>query len=83
MATTAKPGLPPRPSSSTGAFATSRSAANTGVISGDQLSPDASSFPVIYEAAILYAANHNDAARDILKDHMKTDEGKSSIRTWL
>ena len=54
-----------------------------GVFSSEQLSPDANSFPVIYEAAILYAADHYDAARETLKEHMRTEEGKSSIRTWL
>lgn len=85
MVTPAKPGPVPRAVSSTGAFSSvgSRSVPNTGIISGEQLSPDATSFPVIYEAAVLYAADHNDAARETLKEHMKTDEGKSSIRTWL
>ena len=55
----------------------------SGVFSSEQLSPDANSFPVIYEAAILYAADYYDAAREMLKEHMKTEEGKSSIRTWL
>ena len=55
----------------------------SGAFSSEQLSPDANSFPVIYEAAILYAAAHYDAARETLKEHMKTEEGKSSIRTWL
>ena len=55
----------------------------SGVFTSEQLSPDASSFPVIYEAAILYAADHYDAARETLKEHMRTEEGKSSIRTWL
>ena len=55
----------------------------TGTFSSDQLSPDSNSFPVIYEAAILYAADYYDAARDTLKAHMKTEDGKGSIRTWL
>ena len=55
----------------------------SGVFSSDQLSPDSNSFPVIYEAAILYAADCYDAARETLKDHMKSEDGKSSIRTWL
>ena len=53
------------------------------VFSSEQLSPDTTSYPVIYEAAILYAADYPDAARETLKEHMKTDEGKASIRTWL
>lgn len=63
--------------------ATKAMLAASNVTSGDQLSPDSSSFPVIYEAAILYAADHAMAAREALKEHMKTEEGKSSIRTWL
>ena len=55
----------------------------SGAFSSDQLSPDSNSFPVIYEAAILYAADCYDAARETLKDHMKSEEGKTSIRTWL
>ena len=55
----------------------------SGGFSSEQLSPDANSFPAIYEAAILYAADYYDAARETLKEHMKTEEGKSSIRTWL
>ncbi len=63
---------------------TINTAANaTGAFTSEQLSPDANSFPVIYEAAILYSADYYDAARETLKEHMKTAEGKSSIRTWL
>lgn len=74
----AKPGLTPRPPPAT------KAATNvSGAFSGEQLSPEATSFPVIYEAAILYAADHYDAARETLQEHMRTEEGKSSIRTWL
>jgi anti-anti-sigma regulatory factor len=79
----AKPGTTPRPPSATGSFSAKAMMNTTGTFSGDQLSPDANNFPVIYEAAILYAADYYDAARETLKDHMKTAEGKSSIRTWL
>jgi anti-anti-sigma regulatory factor len=49
----------------------------------EQISPDSTSFPPLYEAAILYAADHADAAQDVLKEYMKTMDGKNSIRTWL
>ena len=80
---TTKPGQTPRPASATGTFSAKAMMNASGVFSSEQLSPDANSFPVIYEAAILYAADYYDAARETLKEHMKTDEGKSSIRTWL
>lgn len=79
----AKPGQKSRPSSATGAFSAKALLNASGGGSSEQLSPDANSFPVIYEAAILYAADYYDAARETLKEHMKTEEGKSSIRTWL
>ena len=80
---TTKPGQTPRPTSATGTFSAKAMMSASGVFSSEQLSPDATSFPVIYEAAILYAADYYDAAREMLKEHMKTEEGKSSIRTWL
>ena len=86
----AKPGQSPRLSTVPGAGGTlaAKTAINTapnatGAFTSEQLSPDANSFPVIYEAAILYSADYYDAARETLKEHMKTEEGKSSIRTWL
>jgi len=90
---TAIPGKPPvRPA--TAAAAPARPAAPaappgrpalaaTGSFSTDQLSPDSSNLPPIYEAAVLYAADRYDAAQEALKDHLKTAEGKGSIRTWL
>ena len=78
----AKPGHATRASAASGSLATKALLGASGVTS-EQLSPDATSFPVIYEAAILYAADCCDAARETLIGHMKTDEGKSSIRTWL
>lgn len=78
-----KPVTTPRPSSATGTFSAKALMSATGTFSSDQLSPDSNSFPVIYEAAILYAADYYDAARDTLKAHMKTEDGKGSIRTWL
>lgn len=83
MAAPAKPGTTPRVSSATGTFSAKALMNASGAFSSDQLSPDSNSFPVIYEAAILYAADCYDAARETLTDHMKTEEGKSSIRTWL
>ncbi len=49
----------------------------------EQLAPDSTSFPPLYEAAILYAADHIGAAQEVLKDYMKTTDGKNSIRAWL
>ena len=80
----AKPGLPSKaPSASSAGAAVKAMQGTSGVFASEQLLPDANSFPVIYEAAILYAADHYDAARETLKEHMRTEEGKSSIRTWL
>ncbi len=59
------------------------SMSSTGTFSADQLSPDSTDLPPIYEAAVLYAADRYDAAQEALKDHLKTAEGKGSIRTWL
>jgi anti-anti-sigma regulatory factor len=56
---------------------------SSGGFSSEQLSPDSNSFPALYEAAILYAADCYDAARETLKDHLKTKDGKDSLRTWL
>ncbi|MCY7389064.1 MAG: STAS domain-containing protein [Burkholderiales bacterium] len=78
-----KPSQAPRSATATGTFTAKALMGASGVFSSEQLSPDANSFPVIYEAAILYAADHYDAARETLKEHMRTEEGKSSIRTWL
>jgi ABC-type transporter Mla MlaB component len=51
--------------------------------SSEQILPDSTNFPPLYEAAILYAAGHAEAAQETLKDYMKTTDGKNSIRTWL
>lgn len=55
----------------------------SGSFSTDQLSPDSNAFPPLYEAAILYAADCAEAAQETLKEHLKTKEGKDSIRVWL
>lgn len=55
----------------------------SGGFSSEQLSPDANCFPPLYEAAILYAADCYEAAQETLKEHLKTKDGKDSIRTWL
>lgn len=55
----------------------------SGGFSSDQLSPDSTNFPPLYEAAILYAADCYDAAQETLREHLKTKDGKDSIRTWL
>jgi anti-anti-sigma regulatory factor len=73
-----KPGTPQRPT----AVPTPKPApAQTP--STEQILPDSTNFPPLYEAAILYAAGHSDAAQETLKDYMKTTDGKNSIRTWL
>lgn len=55
----------------------------SGGFSAEQLSPDSVNFPAIYEAAILYAADCYEASQETLKDHLKTSDGKNSIRAWL
>ena len=83
MAAPVKPGQTARASSATGSFSAKALLNTSGVFSSEQLSPDANSFPVIYEAAILYAADYYEAAQETLKEHMKTEDGKASLRTWL
>jgi anti-anti-sigma regulatory factor len=56
---------------------------SSGGFSSEQLSPDSNNFPALYEAAILYAADCYEAAQETLKEHLKTADGKDSIRTWL
>jgi anti-anti-sigma regulatory factor len=82
---TGKPGVPAaRPKPVASASAAAKAAMNaTGSFSGDQLLADSTSFPPPYEAAILYAADYYDAAQDVLKEYLKTNEGKASVRTWL
>lgn len=82
---------PPRPAAAPAAgAATMRPPApapaahgTTGGFATDALNPDSSTFPALYEAAILYAADHYDATKDVLKEHLKTPDGKNNIRTWL
>ena len=89
---------PPRPSSAASPAAAAPSAravaapagannpsatGTTGGFAADVLNPDSSVFPALYEAAILYAADHYDATKDLLKEHLKTPDGKNNIRTWL
>ena len=74
-----KPGLPQRPT----AVPTSKPSPLAQTPSSEQILPDSTNFPPLYEAAILYAAGHADAAQETLKDYMKTTDGKNSIRTWL
>ncbi|MBC7624180.1 MAG: STAS domain-containing protein [Aeromicrobium sp.] len=76
MATT-----PPTKPSATGPNQKVMSA--SGVFSVEALQPDSTSFPPIYEAAILYAADHSDAAEITLKDYLRTDDGKNSVRAWM
>jgi ABC-type transporter Mla MlaB component len=74
-----KPGSPQRPT----AVPTPKPAPAAQIPSSEQILPDSTNFPPLYEAAILYAAGHSDAAQETLKDYMKTTDGKNSIRTWL
>jgi anti-anti-sigma regulatory factor len=76
-ATTARPASVAQPATAKTAVAT------PGTTTTESLSPDSSSYPAVYEAAILYAADHYDAAREVLKEHMRTKEGKGNTRTWL
>ncbi len=80
-----KPGVAPKPSASAAATAAAGKASMTssGTFSSEQLVPDSNAFPPLYEAAILYAADCYDAAQETLKEHLKTKEGKDSIRVWL
>jgi ABC-type transporter Mla MlaB component len=87
---------PPRPSSApaaapaaaptarpAGTVAPNPAAGTTGGFAADALNPDSATLPALYEAAILYAADHYDATKEVLKEHLKTPEGKNNIRTWL
>ena len=74
-----KPVSPQRPT----AVPTSKPSPLAQTPSSEQILPDSTNFPPLYEAAILYAAGHADAAQETLKDYMKTTDGKNSIRTWL
>ena len=82
-----KPGLVPKPAGApaptASAVAAKAAMTTSGSFSSEQLSPDSNSFPPLYEAAILYAADCYDAAQETLKEHLKTKDGKDSIRTWL
>jgi anti-anti-sigma regulatory factor len=55
----------------------------SGIFMSDQLTPDSTSFPPIYEAAVLYSADHYEAAEQVLKEYFRTNDGKNSIRAWL
>jgi ABC-type transporter Mla MlaB component len=74
-----KPGISQRPT----AVPAAKPAPAAQIPSSEQILPDSTNFPPLYEAAILYAAGHADAAQETLKDYMKTTDGKNSIRTWL
>jgi anti-anti-sigma regulatory factor len=56
---------------------------NSGAFLADALTPDSTSFPPIYEAAILYSADYYEAAEMVLKEYLRTNDGKNSIRAWL
>jgi ABC-type transporter Mla MlaB component len=79
----AAPGAPTMRPPAAPAAAAVGAAGTTGGFAADALNPDSSTFPALYEAAILYAADHYDGTKEVLKEHLKTPEGKSNIRTWL
>ncbi len=85
MATAPSAKSPPAPGSAAAkaALSSTGSFAASGSFAAEQLSPDSTSFPPIYEAAILYAADHNAAAEVVLKEYLKTGDGKNSLRAWL
>lgn len=49
----------------------------------DPLTGEGTRYPPAYEASVLYAANQVDAAREMLKAHLRTEEGKGHMRSWL
>jgi ABC-type transporter Mla MlaB component len=83
MATTppAKPAAANPTSPRTGTTPTPAAAGSTAF--GDPLTQDSTTFPALYEAAILFSAEYNDAAQETLKEYLRTNDGKNSIRTWL
>ena len=83
---TSNPGKPVAAARSATTAATTPAKAamlTSGGFTSDQLSPDSTNFPPLYEAAILYAADCYEAAQETLREHLKTKDGKDSIRTWL
>jgi ABC-type transporter Mla MlaB component len=76
MATTPTPAAKP-------ATTPKQALSQSGSFTVEQLSPDAANFPPVYEAAILYASDHPHAAEAVLKEYMRTADGKNSIRAWL
>jgi ABC-type transporter Mla MlaB component len=72
------------PSSAAATAAAAKAAlSQSGTFAVEQLSPDSAAFPPIYEAAILYSADHHAGAEAVLKEYMRTPDGKNSIRAWL
>ena len=80
----AKPPLRPvtTPGNATGAHA-KPAMSSSGTFTAEQLSPDSTAFPPLYEAALLYSADCYDAAELVLKENLRTKEGKDSLRVWL
>lgn len=84
MAAPSQPGTAPRPATGSNPTTSQKSSSSSsGANTADPLSADGISFPPIYEAGVLYAANYVDATRETLKEYLKTNEGKGSIRAWL
>lgn len=75
---------PPTPGGGNSIGATAKPAMTTsGSFTAEQLSPDSTAFPPLYEAALLYSADCYDAAEQVLKENLRTKEGKDSLRVWL
>ncbi|MBL8512386.1 MAG: STAS domain-containing protein [Betaproteobacteria bacterium] len=80
----AKPPLRPAAPVGNGTGAHAKPAmASSGTFTAEQLSPDSTAFPPLYEAALLYAADCYDAAELVLKENLRSKEGKDSLRVWL
>ncbi|MBL8521469.1 MAG: anti-sigma factor antagonist [Betaproteobacteria bacterium] len=78
-----KPSMRPAPAAPAAAGAAKPAMTASGTFTADQLSPDSTAFPPLYEAAILYSADCYDAAELVLKENLRTKEGKDSLRVWL
>jgi len=49
----------------------------------DDAVQESTTLPPLYEAAVLYAADHQFAALDVLKAYLREPAGKSNLRAWL
>jgi len=57
---------------------------STGNFSASELGGhDATGFPPLYEAAVLYSGNFHDAAAEVLREYLREPAGKNNLRAWL